>query len=87
MRAFIIATLDVLAVLLVIVFTLGGVVAGFGAASGPYVAEVAKIALPILGLVGGFASGALISGSILALTEIARNTRRTVDLLEKIAGR
>lgn len=87
MRAFIIATLDVLAVLLVIVFTLAGAVGGYGAAGGPYVGGGQKIVLVIFGLVGGFAVGALISGSILALTEIARNTRRSVELLEKIAGR
>jgi len=83
MRNLVIATLDFVAYFVLVVVTLGGLAGGLATASDPYAPAFARTLAPIFGTLGGFLFGVLIAGGILVLTEIARNTRRTVELLER----
>ncbi len=87
MRNLILKALDFVAVALVVLATLGGLVMGLGIASQPYAPTLVRVLAPVLGIALGFVSGVLVSGGILALTEIAKNTRRTVELLERASPR
>lgn len=87
MRHLIIGTLDFLAVLLVVVTTIAAVVAAIPTVSNPYLDVGSKLAL-VAGTSGVWLIGSvLVAGGVLALTEIARNSRRTVELLERLAAK
>jgi hypothetical protein len=87
MRKLIISTLDFVAYLALILLTISGLLAGFAVTASPYAPALQRTLAPLLGGVGGFVAGVLVAGGILVVTEIARNTRRTVELLERGATR
>ena len=73
MRRLIVNVLDLVCILLVIASTLAGVFAGL--AQGGAMAVVVPLA--------AFVGSCLIAGSVLAITEIAKNTRKMIALLER----
>ena len=87
MRGLVIATLDVVAYLVLIAATVVGALSGMTIASNPYVGAMERALAPIFGTVAGFVVGVLVAGGVLVLTEIARNSRRTVELLERLQER
>ena len=87
MRGLVIATLDVVAYLVLIAATVAGTLFGMTIASNPYVGAMERSLAPILGTVAGFVGGVLVAGGVLVLTEIARNSRRTVELLQRLQER
>ncbi len=87
MRKFIISTLDFVAYFALVVATVAGLLAGLVVTASPYTPALQRTLAPIIGGVAGFVVGVLIAGGVLVMTEIARNTRRTVELLERNAGR
>jgi hypothetical protein len=77
MRGLIVGTLDFSCFLLVILLSLSGLIVGTHAGS---------LGLGILLGVCGFIVGSLIAGTILAIIEIAKNTRKMTMLLEQQLG-
>ncbi len=87
MRDLILKTLDFVALALVVLTTLGGLVVGLATAGQPFTPTIVRILAPIFGIASGFVSGVLVSGGILALIDIAKNTRRTAEMLEGMGRR
>ena len=87
MRSLVIATLDVVAYLVLALATIAGAVGGMVAAASPYASADVRTLAPIIGTLGGFVIGVLVAGGVLVLTEIARNSRKTVELLQRMQDR
>ena len=87
MRGFVFITLDIVAYLVLIAATAFGTLAGMAIAANPQIAIPEKGLAPVFGMAGGFIFGVLIAGGVLVLTEIARNSRRTVELLQRAQDR
>ena len=82
LRRIVIALADVLAIIFIVLFTIGGALSGitYGAmAGGGGLATVLGI---VLGAVIGFLSAAILAAFLFSLSEIAKNTRQMMLLLE-----
>jgi hypothetical protein len=85
MRALILKIVDVAALAMVVVATLAGFLSGLALTFDDRAPMVTRLLSPILMPAIAFIAAALVAGGIVALLEIVKNTRRTVELLERIS--
>lgn len=80
MGRFIVSVLDFLCIAAIVLFSVAGFVAG-GQFVNPY--GQFQLHLAILYGLTAFLVGTIVFGAVLALTEIAKNTRKMIKLLEE----